>query len=241
MTPFTAPASPPIAESYPVHLIVADKPCLVVGAGNVALRKTAGLVAAGAQVTVVGPQVHPDFADLPVSINERAYRAGEVADYWLVIACTDDAAVNRQVYVDGEEAGVWVNSADDPANCSWILPSVTRRGDLTITASTNGRSPAMASWLRRLFETEFDERYLDLLDLLAEVRAETRAHFGTSEVAGWGEALDGSVFDLVAAGRQAEARCELRNALGLCPESVFCETTCVRRTFGEDDRAVALR
>ena len=205
-------------HSYPVHLLVQDRRCLVVGAGNIALRKAAGLVDAGANVTVVGPWVHPDFAHMPVTIEARAYRAGEVSDYRLAIACTDDPRINQQVFVEGEAAGVWVNSADDPDNCAWILPSVARSGDLTITASTNGRSPAMASWLRRRFQAEFDERYTVLLDLLAEVRAEARAHFGTSEIRGWNEALDGNgergLFELVADGRLDEARAVLRHSLG---------------------------
>lgn len=201
--------------SYPVHLIVRDRPCLVVGAGNVALRKAAGLADAGAHVTVVGPQVHPDFASMSVTIVERSYRAGEVADYWLAITCTDDGDVNRQVFVEGEAAGVWVNSADDPANCAWILPSVARNNDLAITVSTNGRSPALASWLRRKFEAEFDDRYIELLDLLAEVRAETRTHFGTSEVSGWNESLDDGLFEIVAAGDIDAARTQLRSSLGL--------------------------
>ena len=205
-------------HSYPVHLLLQGRPCLVVGAGNIALRKAAGLVDAGADVTVVGPWVHPDFQHMPVTIEARPYRDGEVADYRLAIACTDDPAVNHQVFVEGEAAGIWVNSADDPDNCAWILPSVARNGDLTITASTNGRSPAMASWLRRRFQAEFDERYTELLDLLAEVRAEARAHFGTSEIRGWNEALDGNgergLFDLIADGRVDEARAVLRHALG---------------------------
>ncbi|MEM7091969.1 MAG: bifunctional precorrin-2 dehydrogenase/sirohydrochlorin ferrochelatase [Actinomycetota bacterium] len=201
--------------TYPVHLIVRGRPALVVGAGNVALHKTRGLVDAGAQVTVVGPIVHPQLRRLPVTIAERAYRAGEVTEYRLAIACTDDPVINHQVFVEGDAAGVWVNSADDPDNCAWILPSVTRHGDLTITASTNGRSPAMASWLRRRFEAEFDDRYLDLLELLTEARAESRAHFGTSEQSGWKAALDDGLFELVAAGHITDARAQLRDALGL--------------------------
>lgn len=201
--------------SYPVHLIVTDRPCLIVGAGNVALRKAEGLIKAGADVTVIGPNIHPDFATMSATTIERSYRAGEVADYWLAITCTDDTAVNRQVYLEGEAAGVWVNSADDPANCAWILPSVARNGDLAITVSTNGRSPALASWLRRRFEAEFDHHYIELLDLLAEVRAEAKEHFGTSEVSGWNESLDDNLFGLVAAGDRSAARSQLRTALGL--------------------------
>lgn len=209
------PADP--NPDYPVHLILRNRPCLVVGAGPVGLHKTRGLLLAGAAVTVVAPRVQPDFDDLPVTVHRRRYQRGEVADHRLAIACTDDPAVNRQVFVDGESAGVWVNSADDPQNCAWILPAVARHGDLTVTVSTNGRSPAMAAWLRRRFQLELDHRYTQLLDLLADVRAEARAHFGTSEIQGWSAALDGGLFDLVADGDLDAARTSLRRALGLAP------------------------
>lgn len=217
-------------HSYPVHLLLAGQPCLVVGAGNVALRKAGGLIDAGADVTVVGPAINDGFRDLPVTLMARPYRAHEVAGYRLAIACTDNPAVNHQVYTEGESAGVWVNSADDPDNCAWILPSVARSGDLTITASTNGRSPAMASWLRRRFQAEFDERYTVLLDLLAEVRADVRAQLGTSEIRGWNEALDGDngqrgLFDLVADGQVDEARAVLRDSLGLDRSPVLTGAT----------------
>lgn len=201
--------------TYPVQLAVTGKSCLVVGAGNVALRKISGLVAADAAVTVIAPHVLAQIRSLPVTVHERPYEVGEAASYQLVITCTDDPHVNRQVFRDCEAANVWVNSADDPVNCSFMLPSVARQGDLTITVSTNGRSPALSSWLRRRFETEFDERYSELLDLLAEVRAETRYLLGTSEVPGWNDALDSGVFDLVAQGKVEHARQLLRAHLGL--------------------------
>lgn len=204
-----------LQNSYPVQLLIKGRRALVVGAGNVALRKIQGLLRAGADVTVVAPWVHPLVAALPVHVVERPYVDGEAADYQLVITCTDDRLVNRQVFRDAEAKGVWVNSADDPVNCSFILPAVARQGDLTLTISTNGQSPAMAMWLRRKFEAEFDERYDRLMDLLVEVRAEARYVLGTSEVAGWNEALDDGVFELVAQGDTDAARNKLRVSLGL--------------------------
>lgn len=202
-------------NTYPIQLLISGRRALVVGAGNVAVRKIEGLLAAGADVTVIAPMIHPAISAMPVAILERPYRAGEAADYPLVITCTDDRLVNRHVFHDAEAAGVWVNSADDPVNCSFILPAVARRGDLTLTISTNGQSPAMASWLRRKFEAEFDERYEQLLALLAEVRTEARYELGTSEVTGWNEALDNGVFELVSAGELEAARALLRESLGL--------------------------
>lgn len=205
--------------TYPVHLVVKDRPCLVVGAGNVAYRKITGLLAAEAAVTVVAPEVRPEIEALPVTIHRRSYQEGDAADgYQIVITCTDDRQVNRQVFRDAERAGVWVNSADDPVNCSFILPSVARNGDLAITVSTNGRSPALSSWLRQRFEAEFDHRYALLLDLLAEVRAEARLVRGTSEISGWNEAFNAGLFDLVAQGEIEQARTLLQTNLGLTLE-----------------------
>lgn len=208
-------AHPNLQNSYPVQLLIKGRRALVVGAGNVAFRKIQGLLSAGADVTVIAPLVHPLIATLAVDVVKRPYIDGEAGNYQLVITCTDDRLVNRQVFRDAEVAGVWVNSADDPVNCSFILPAVARQGDLTLTISTNGQSPAMAMWLRRKFESEFDERYDRLMDLLVEVRAEARYVLGTSEVSGWNEALDDGVFELVAEGRTDAARQLLRACLGL--------------------------
>ena len=209
------------SNTYPVHLRLSGQRVLVVGGGNVAINKIAALRKAGASITVVAPVIRDEIRALDdVVVIERPYQRGEVASYRLAITCTDDAATNRQVFEDGEAGGVLVNSADDPENCRFILPAAARQGDLTITISTAGRSPALATWLRRRFEAEFDDRYSDLLDLLAEVRAEVRAHFGTSEVRGWTAALDDGVPELVAAGQRSEAKHRLHAHLGLTQPEV---------------------
>ena len=201
---------------YPVFLDLIGKRALVVGAGPVAARKVAGLLRAGADVTVVAPDAVSEIAEDPdVRWHERPYRRGEVASYAIAITATSDPAVNRQVARDGNAANVWVNSADDPENCAFILPSVVRRGGLQIAVSTNGRSPAMAQWARRRLEALFTDAHGAALDVLAEVRAELQSDRGTSEVDGWTEAIDDRFFDLVASGDHTAARSHLRYALGL--------------------------
>jgi len=227
-TPSSVPDQLP---HYPVNLELAGRRCLVVGGGNVALRKISGLVSAGAVVTVLAPDVLPAIRALAATLDptkhrahieivERSYAPGDLAGVRLVITCTNDAAVNHQVFLDAEAANVWSNSADDPVNCAFTLPSVARQGDLQLTASTRGRSPALSMWLRRRFEAEFDPRWSDLLDLLADVRTEARATLGTSEVSGWLEALDGGVASLVLAGEVDAARELLRQSLGLVATAV---------------------
>ncbi|MDW3217335.1 MAG: bifunctional precorrin-2 dehydrogenase/sirohydrochlorin ferrochelatase [Acidimicrobiales bacterium] len=201
---------------YAVNLDLTGRPVLVVGGGRVAARKIAGLLRAGAVVTVVAPDAIPEIAEDPdVRWYARPYQRGEVASYRLAITATDDADVNAQVADDADTAGVFVNSADDPANCSFTLPAVARHGDVQVAISTNGRSPALARWLRKRHERELSAGYDQLLDLLAEVRAEVRAIRGTSEIPGWDDALDADVLGLVRSGRIHEARLVLLDSLGI--------------------------
>jgi len=199
---------------YPVNLVVDGRACLVVGAGRVAVGKVRGLVEAGARVTVVAPEVDPAIAAMDgVTVERRPYRAGEVAAYRLVVAATGDPAVNQAVYDDGEAAGVWVNSADDPERCSAILPARIRQGRLTVTVSTGGHSPAMASWLRERLAAELGPEYDQLIGLLGEARTEIQAQGVGTEHLDWRGALDSGILDLIRAGRLDEAKERLRACL----------------------------
>ena len=209
-------SEPVFPAPYPVVLDLRGQRALVVGGGPIAARKVVGLLSAGAVVTVVAPDAVAEIATDPdVRWHRRAYRRGEVASYRLAITATDDPAVNRQVARDGAAANVFVNSADDPANCTFILPAVVTCGDLQLAVSTNGRSPAMASWARRHLEALFTDVHARALDLLNEVRDELRRVRGTSEVAGWDAAVSEELFELVAADRLDDARRLVRTAVGL--------------------------
>ena len=206
MTPVDAPL-------YPVNLVVAGRRCLVVGGGRVAARKAAGLLACGARVEVVAPAVGPEMRALDVTFEERPYKRGEVAGYRYAVAATDDPAVNHAVFEDGEAAGVWVNSADDPANCSFTLPAVARREPITVAVATGGSSPALAAWLRRRFEEELGPEYDVLLGLLAEARAAMQSSGRSTEDADWQRALDSGMLEAIRDGRIEEARERLQACL----------------------------
>ncbi len=205
------------ATRYPVMLDLRHTLCLVVGGGAVALHKARGLLDAGATVQVVAPEIHPEFERLEgaLHLKRRRFKVRDLGGMHLVITCTDDPAVNAQVAAEARDRRIWVNSADDPANCSFTLPSVARQGDLSVMVSTNGRSPALSKWLRRRFEHEFDPSWSELLDVLAEVRGEARRELGTSELDGWDQALDDSLHELVRAGRADDAVETVRRHLGL--------------------------
>jgi len=199
---------------YPVNLVLTGRRCLVVGGGRVAIQKVAGLLECGARVRVVAPHIDPALAgDDRVDCRFRPYRPGEVAGYRLVITATDDPEVNRRVFLDGEAQAVLVNSADDPANCSFTLPSRIRQGHLLVTFATAGRSPALATWLRRRFREEFGPEYTTLIEVLSEERDAIRSTGRPTEGLDWQRALDSGMLDLIREGRLPEAKELLRTCL----------------------------
>jgi siroheme synthase-like protein len=199
----------------PVNLLVRDRKVVVVGAGRIAARKIAPLIDLGANVVVVAPVVDPEIRGWVdagrCALAEREFRASDLDGAWLALTATDVPAVNAAVYAAGEAARVWVNSADDPANCSWTMLSVIRRADLVVAIGTGGRSPALAAHLRRRFTDELGPEYGILLDLLSEAREAMRASGRSSEDADWQRAFDSGIVDLVRAGRVADAK-ELLNS-----------------------------
>ena len=188
---------PANADQYPANLIVRDRRCLVVGTGAIAEGKARQLTDCGALVDVVAPD---------------DYRPGGLAGYRLVVSAADPT-FNHALYEEAEAAGVWINSADDPANCSFTLPAVTRRGPVMVTASTGGRSPALATWLRRKFDSELGPEYEVLADLLASERAAIKADGRSTEGLDWQSALDSGMLDLIRAGQVQEARERLQACL----------------------------
>ncbi len=205
---------------YPVNLVLAGRSVLVVGGGTVATSKVRGLLDGGADtVTVVAPHVTDELRrlaaapDAPVRIEERAYRSPEAGDHRLVVTATSDGAVNRQVSLDADAAGVWVNSADDPANCTFTLPARVRQGRLLVTVATGGHSPAVAAWLRRRFEDEFGPEYDELLELLSAERESIKAQGRSTEGLNWQAALEAGMLDLLRSNRTAEALELLRTCL----------------------------
>jgi precorrin-2 dehydrogenase / sirohydrochlorin ferrochelatase len=199
---------------YPLNLRLAGQPCLVVGGGPVAARKARGLLDAGARVTVVAPEITDELAEVDgIDLQRRPYGEGDVAGYRLVITATGRAEVDDQVYRDAESRGVLVNAADDPEHCRFILPAVARRGPLLATFSTSGRSPALATWLRRRYETELGPEYLLLLDLLAEQRQALQRRGTPTEGLDWQPALDSGMLELIREGHLAEAKERLEACL----------------------------
>jgi precorrin-2 dehydrogenase/sirohydrochlorin ferrochelatase len=191
-------------DQYPVNLILDGKRCLVVGGGAVAARKVAGLLACGADVHVIATSPGPEL---------RPYRPGDLDGYRLVIAATDDQATNSAIFSEAEAAGTWINSADDPASCTFTLPSIVRRGPIMVTVSTGGRSPALAKWIKSGIEAYLGPEYELLLEMLATAREEMRESGRSTEEVDWQSLLDSDMLDLIRAGHASQARERLKSWL----------------------------
>ena len=157
----------------------------------------------------------PEDSAATLRISQRAYESSDLDGCLIAIAATGDSEVNRQVFFDGHQQGVLVNSADDPENCHFTLPARVRKGDLLVTISTAGRSPAMASWLRRQIEAYLDEDILQMLEVVAEVRDKIKAQGIPTEPLDWATALNNGILELVREGKTAEAKSQILASLGI--------------------------
>ena len=154
---------------------------MVVGGGHVAARKVEGLLAAEAQVKVISPALVPEIQALvdtgTITYIQRSYQDGDLEDAFLVIAATDDVAVNQAVWAEAKTHGCLINVADDPEHSTFILPAILQRGEMSVAVSTGGGSPALARRLREQLEDIIVPEYGMLTELLAELRSELITSF----------------------------------------------------------------
>ena len=203
---------------YPIFLNVKGKKCIVVGGGEVALRKTEVLLQHGAKVEVVSPELCPELAELGQSgeINtvSREYKDGDLKDAFVAIAATDDGEINRRVVAEARRWAVLVNVVDDAENSDFIIPSYIRRGDVAIAISTSGKSPALARKIRSRLEKELGDEYALLADLIGEVRDEVRQQKVKIGSQSWQAALDiDRLLELLRKGEKERARATLLSNL----------------------------
>ncbi|MDH5695888.1 MAG: bifunctional precorrin-2 dehydrogenase/sirohydrochlorin ferrochelatase [Dehalococcoidia bacterium] len=196
---------------YPMFLNISGKRCVVVGGGQVALRKVGVLLEHGASVEVISPDLCSKLIELAESgrirILRRHYQLGDLQKALIAIAATDNSDINQQVVKEAQGKAVLVNATDDLENSDFIVPSYVRRGSMTIVVSTAGRSPALARKIRARLEKEFGDEYASLVNLIGEVRAEVKRQGIKVSGNDWQEALDlDLMIDLLKRGDDEEAK-----------------------------------
>lgn len=192
--------------------------CVVVGGGEVALRKAQSLLDCGARVRVISPALCPDLDKMrdskTIEYIAREYRDNDLDGAMLVVAATDDREVNTQIMQEAESLSMLCNVVDDPELSNFIVPSSLRRGSLTIAVSTGGKSPALARRIRTELEKHFGDEYDSLVSLVEQVRSDLSDRGVSMPGEVWQQALDlETLARLLRQGRRDEAKSRLLDML----------------------------
>lgn len=205
---------------YPVNLQIHDRLCIVVGGGSVAERKVKGLLEAGACVTVLSPEITPQLAELSkekkITHVGRTYGEGDVKGFFIVICATNNELINRLVAEEASRLGVLVNVVDAPELGDFTMPFKITHGDLLLTISTGGKSPALAKMLGRELAQQYGPEYGTYLDLVALARTKMKKNMTLSKdrEAFWRQTIDQDVINLLKEGKIQEAEAKINNAIG---------------------------
>ena len=202
---------------YPVPLDLTGRRCVMIGGGVIAERRVEALVTAGAHVIVISPRLTPALlalaADGRIEHEPRRYREGDLAGADLAFVATDAGEVNAAVAREARERGIWINASDDPARCTFILPALVRRGDLTVAVATGGSSPALARAIREELEAYLTDDYATLAAIAAEARREIRATGRPVTAEAWRRALGPEVRRLIVERGREDAKHRLLELL----------------------------
>jgi precorrin-2 dehydrogenase/sirohydrochlorin ferrochelatase len=203
---------------YPMFLNIRGRKCVVVGGGQVALRKVKTLLAHGALVEVISPELTTELQRLvengKIALKQRQFQSGDLQGAFIAVAATSDNRTNRKIAGEARESGIPVNVANDTVHSDFIVPSSLSRGDITVAVSTSGKSPALARKIRTMLEKELGEEYTLLVELVDEVRTELKKNGLAVDGDRWQEALDLDVLITVLKNEGREkAKTILLNAL----------------------------
>jgi uroporphyrin-III C-methyltransferase / precorrin-2 dehydrogenase / sirohydrochlorin ferrochelatase len=206
-------------DYLPIFQDVRDKPCLVVGGGATAARKVGSLLRAGAAVSIVSPNL-VDALSIKADAGEvrhiaRPFEPSDIMGNRLVIAATDDRAVNRRVAELAREHEIPVNVVDDPDACTFLLPSIVDRSPVVVAISTGKASPVLARLLRTRLESIIPAGYGRLGELCARYRDRVKARFSEQRDRRrfWDRVLEGAVAERIFAGQFAEAEAVIEREL----------------------------
>ncbi|MHB0998754.1 MAG: precorrin-2 dehydrogenase/sirohydrochlorin ferrochelatase family protein [Armatimonadota bacterium] len=204
---------------YMISLNLKDRKCIVVGGGPVADRKVRSLLESEADVVVVAPEIVPELMELindgKIRHIQQTFEAEYLDEAFLVIAATDDAEINKSVYTEAKRRGILVNVVDQPDLCTFFVPAVVRRGELTIGISTSGRSPSLARKIKREIDPLFGPEYGEFAELLGKLRAEVHAKYPCSadRCKAFARILDSDVLELLEQGERDKAERKARQCI----------------------------
>ena len=203
-------------NTFPLFFKLDNRKVLIVGGGDVALRKADLLSRAGAAITIVAPDICEELQallqDEKHELIYENYNKKYMQGARVIIAGTDDEALNHQVHADATELNIPVNVVDTPPLCDFIFPAIVDRNPIVIGISSNGKAPVLARLLRARLETLIPQGYGKLAKLAGDFRAEVKTKIPTltGRRQFWERAFEGQVSELMFAGNETEAAAQLQ-------------------------------
>lgn len=191
---------PLFSESHmylPININIKNKNCLVVGAGNVALKKIQTLLSFGARVTVVAPEQADAVKKLAnrkkIKLKNRKFKSCDLKNVHLIIAATDDRALNKKIFSLAQKTNTPINVVDNPGLCTFIMPSIIKRGNLIISVSTSGKVPALSVNLRKEIEKLISPEFKNIISKLEKIRKKAKQSPDSAGAAFWQDFFNFSV------------------------------------------------
>ncbi len=203
-------------DYFPLFLKLTDKPCLVIGAGDIAARKIDLLARAGAKITVIANQIGPAVAAMEdthsLSIKQKSFEKTDINGYHIIVSATDNPATNQLVAKVATEQNILVNVVDNPALCSFIFPAIIDRSPIIAAVSSGGAAPVLARLLRAKIESLIPPAFGQLAYLAEKFRSQVKEHFKepSQRRIFWENVLQGKIAELVFSGKTVEAEKQLK-------------------------------
>ncbi len=202
-----------MTSTYPIQLLVENRLCVVIGGGEIAFRKAGALLQAGGRLKIIAPDVCDKMAELienkALSWAQKNYDEGDIEGAFVVVAATDDEKINRMASENARRQGILINVVDRPELCSFYVPSIVRRGDLTLTVATGGAGPALSMKLRKQLEKQFGDEYADYLQIISQCRRTAKSKYPDDSAARMDagrRVADLDLLPLIRAGKIEEAK-----------------------------------
>jgi len=201
---------------YPVNINIENKKCVVIGGGKIAYDKIIGLLEAGANVEIIAPKICTEIENLrdKVKILRENYSAEKISDGVILIAATNNSALNQQIANDARAKNFLVNIVDDISS-DFIVPSRIRRGDFLLAISTGGSSPAFSKFVRKMLERDFNENFGAAVEIISKYRQAAIKKIPTHElrIKFWQEILTPEIWENIKVGNLSTLENKIINAL----------------------------
>ena len=194
---------------YPVFLNLTGRRCVIIGGGQIAEGKISKLLDSGAKIIVISPDATQGIRGFTergqIKLDLRKYQEGDLQGAFLVIAATNDQAVNQEIFEEAEKQGILLNAVDDMPRCSFIAPSIVEKGPVTVAISTGGASPALARKLREKMEVSSALDWADATDVLSKARQIIKDKQIAVDPQRWQCCMTDELLTMIQAGHENEA------------------------------------